>query len=59
MKAEIIRVNDDLLKALASLVDELLTYDGNRIVIDCASHSDAMQRVRLAREALAKARGES
>jgi hypothetical protein len=44
--------------ALASLVDQDVTYEGPQIVIRCDSHADAIERVRKARAALAKARGE-
>jgi hypothetical protein len=41
--------------ALERLVSEPLRYNGNRIEIDCASHADAMERVKKARAAIAKA----
>ncbi len=39
-------------KALGSLVDGDCTYDGNRIIIQCESHSEAITRMRLSRAAL-------
>lgn len=41
-----------LAKALEALVSLPVRYNGNRIEIDCASHSDAMERVRNARALL-------
>lgn len=47
----------DLVEALASLIEQNVVYDGNFIRIECDSHGDAIERVRLARAVLAKATG--
>jgi hypothetical protein len=48
----------DLVAALAALVDQDMAYSGEYITIPCRDHSDALERVRKARAALTKARGE-
>lgn len=40
-------------KALAALCDQDAAYSGNQILITCHSHSDAIERMRIARETLA------
>jgi hypothetical protein len=49
----------DLVDTLAGLVDGDVSYQGSSIVIPCGSHMHAIERIRVARGALAKARGES
>lgn len=44
------------LEALGALCDKDAAYYGNEIHITCNSHSDAIQRMRVAREALAAIR---
>lgn len=46
----------ELRVCLMSLVEAPLRYNDKRLEIDCFSHEDAMERVRLARAALAKVR---
>lgn len=41
--------NERLRATLKSLCDGDCTYDGDRIIIQCDSHSDAITRMRLAR----------
>lgn len=56
------RVRDaafDLLSALMMLIDRPVRYHDSRIEIDCLSHSDAIFRMQFARDAIAKARGQS
>ena len=56
--ADLIAAAPDEHAALAGLVDDDLEYNGNCIVIRCASHTDALELVHAAREALAAARGQ-
>ena len=42
--------------ALKSLCDPDACYSGNTIIISCDSHSEAIQRMRLARDVIEKAR---
>lgn len=56
--SHLIAAAPDLADALTSLVQPDLAYDGSNIIIRCSSHSEAMEIVRTARAALAKARGE-
>lgn len=44
----------ELRAALVSLVDQPLRYNDARVEIDCASHADAMERVRVARAVLGR-----
>lgn len=53
--ARLISAAPDLLEALKSLCDADATYVSSRIQIDCDSHGDAIRRMRIAREAIAKA----
>lgn len=55
--ARLIAAAPDMYEALASLVEQNVVYDGNFIRIECASHGDAIECVRHARAALAKATG--
>lgn len=48
-----------LMAAAKALVDRDLTYDGNKLVIECANHADAIRQVADLRAALAKAEGKS
>lgn len=43
---------DNLRAAAAELVDRDLAYDGNKIIIECASHGEAIALVRKVRQAL-------
>jgi hypothetical protein len=45
----------ELLEALKELVSSPLRYNSDRIEIDCDSHAEAIERVRKARAAIAKA----
>jgi hypothetical protein len=49
----------EICEALASLVDGDLHYADNTIVIHCDSHGEAIRRVRIARDALSRVRGEA
>ena len=53
--ARLIAAAPDLLEALRSLVDDDLTYNGASVIIPAESHGDALERVRKARAAIAKA----
>lgn len=48
---------DDMLAALKSLVADCAAYHGNEIRITCDNHGDAIKRMRVAREVVAKAEG--
>lgn len=58
-RALLIAAAEDMRDALVALVEAPLRYSGASIEIDCADHADAMERVRKARAALAKANGDS
>lgn len=44
------------LESLSALCDQDAAYSGNQILITCHSHSDAIERMRVARETLATLR---
>lgn len=52
--AQVARSHAELVKAAEALFSQPLRYADLRIEIDCGSHSDAMQRVRRMRAALAQ-----
>lgn len=56
--ARLIAAAPDLLASLAALCDDDASYHGNEIHITCDNHGDAIQRLRVARDAIAKARGD-
>lgn len=47
----------ELLDALRGLVDRPIEFDGGKIVIDDGAHNAALNRIRIARAAIAKATG--
>lgn len=57
--AALIAAAPDLLEALELMVALPVRYNANRIEIDCGSHGEAMEIVRKARAAVAKAEGRS
>jgi hypothetical protein len=55
--ARLIAAAPEMLVALKALCDADASYWGNEIRIACADHGDAIKRMRIAREAIAKAEG--
>lgn len=55
--ATLFAASPEMLDALRALTDGDATYVSNTIVITCNSHADAVQRMRKAREAVARATG--